>query len=111
MWDKTKAIEVLERTEPDVLFVCGSSRNRDEFLHYFSKVFNLKIDDETMVRRLADRPTNDFGKRPDEVQLMLAFNRAGDKPAGAIDIDATRPLKEVVDEILNHCVCDASGDS
>jgi hypothetical protein len=59
-------------------FVCGSSRNRDDFLLYFSKVFNLRIDDETMVRRLADRTNNDFGKIPEEVQLMLALNRKGE---------------------------------
>jgi hypothetical protein len=63
MWDKTKAIEALESDEPDILFICGSSRNRDDFLPYFSEIFNLKIDDETMMRRLADRTNNDFGKK------------------------------------------------
>jgi gluconate kinase len=110
-WDKTKALEALENDVPDILFVCGSSRNRDDFLHYFSKIFNLKIDDETMMRRLADRTNNDFGKDPEEVQLMLALNRKGEKPAGAIDIDANQPLKEVVDEILGLCGLDPSDDS
>jgi hypothetical protein len=110
-WDKTKAIEALKRDEPDILFVCGSSRNRDDFLPYFSKIFNLTIDDETMMCRLADRTNNDFAKRPEEVELMLALNRAGEKPAGAMDIDANKPLKEVVDEILGLCGLDPSGDS
>jgi len=48
MWDKTKTIPPLESYDPDVLFVCGSCRNRDEFRPYFTKVFNLKIDDNTM---------------------------------------------------------------
>jgi gluconate kinase len=102
-WDKARAIEALKSDEPDILFVCGSSRNRDDFLLYFSRIFNLKIDDETMIRRLADRTNNDFGKIPEEVKLMLALNRRGKKPAGAIDIDANKPLKEVVDEILSLC--------
>jgi dephospho-CoA kinase len=110
-WDKTKAIEALKSDEPDILFVCGSSRNRDDFLLYFSKIFNLKIDDETMVRRLADRTNNDFGKNPEEVELMLALNRKDEKPAGAIDIDANKSLKAVVDEILGLCGLDASGDN
>jgi gluconate kinase len=110
-WDKTKAIEALTSDEPDVLFVCGSSRNRDDFLLYFSKIFNLKIDDETMMRRLADRTNNDFGKDPEEVRLMLALNRKGEKPAGAIDIDANKPLKDVVDEILGLCGLNPSDDS
>jgi hypothetical protein len=50
-------------------------------------------------------------KKPEEVRLMLALNQKGEKPAGAIDIDANKPLKEVVDEILGYCVLDPSGDS
>ena len=67
LWDKTKAIPALESNDPDVLFVCGSCRNRDEFRPYFRKVFNLKIDDDTMRRRLDERTNNDFGKKPEEV--------------------------------------------
>jgi hypothetical protein len=31
---------------------------------------------------------------------MLELNRSDEKPAGAIDIDATQPLHHVVDELL-----------
>src|SRR6476659_7373746 len=55
MWDERKAVSELESPEPDVLFVCGSSRNRDRFLGYFTKIFNLRIDDDTMRRRLQQR--------------------------------------------------------
>ncbi len=100
MWDRQKAVSELERPEPDVLFVCGSSRNRDSFLAYFTKIFNLRIDDDTMRRRLAERTNNEFGKRSEELDLMLALNRSDEKPAGAIDVDATQPLDQVVDELL-----------
>jgi hypothetical protein len=88
-----------------VLFVCGSSRNRDRFLPYFTGVFNLRIDDETMRRRLQERTNNDFGKQPGEVELMLRLNRSDEKPAGAIDVDATQPLDQVVDELLRLANC------
>ena len=93
-----------------MLFVCGSSGNRDRFLPYFTKVFNLRIDDETMRRRLQERTNNDFGKEPEELELMLRLNRSDEKPAGAIDIDATQPLDQVVDEVLRlaNCRTDAS---
>jgi gluconate kinase len=103
MWDKTKAIPVLESHDRDVLFVCGSCRNHDEFRLYFTKVFNLKIDDNTMRRRLTERTNNEFGKKPEEVELMLTLNREDDRPANSIDIDAARPLKDVVDDILAQC--------
>jgi gluconate kinase len=100
MWDQQKAVSELESPEPEVLFVCGSSRNRDRFLPYFTKIFNLRIDDDTMRRRLQERTNNEFGKQPDEVELMLRLNRSDEKPAGAIDVDATQPLNQVVDELL-----------
>ena len=105
MWDEQKAVGELESPEPDVLFVCGSSRNRDRFLPYFTKIFNLRIDDDTMRRRLHERTNNDFGKQPEELELMLRLNRSDEKPAGAIDVDATQPLDQVVDEVLRLANC------
>jgi len=105
MWNHQKAVGELEALEPDVLFVCGSSRNRDRFLPYFTKIFNLRIDDATMRRRLQERTNNDFGKQSEEVELMLRLNRSDEKPAGAIDVDATQPLDQVVDELLRLANC------
>ena len=105
IWDQQKALSELEDAEPDVLFVCGSSRNRDRFLPYFTAIFNLRIDDDTMRRRLQERTNNDYGKQPEELELMLRLNRSDEKPAGAIDVDATQPLRQVVDEVLRLADC------
>jgi hypothetical protein len=105
MWDRQKALGELESPEPEVLFVCGSSRNRDRFLPYFTSVFNLRIDDDTMRRRLQERTNNDFGKQSEELELMLRLNRSVERPAGAIDLDATQPLDQVVDEVLRLATC------
>jgi hypothetical protein len=109
VWNQQKAVSELESPEPDVLFVCGSSRNRDRFLPYFTKVFNLRIDDATMRRRLEERTNNDFGKQPAEFELMLRLNRNDEKPAGAVDVDATQPLPQVVDELLRLAGCSTAG--
>jgi hypothetical protein len=106
IWNPQRAVPELERPEPDALFVCGSSANRDRFLPYFTKVFNLRIDDDTMRRRLRERTNNDYGKEPAELELMLALNRSDAKPSGSIDVDATRPLHEVVDELLALADCE-----
>ncbi len=112
MWDEQRAVSELESPEPEVLFVCGSSRNRDRFLPYFTKIFNLRIDEDTMRRRLQERTNNDFGKQPEEVELMLRLNRSDERPAGAIDVDATQPLHHVVDELLRLASCrTATSDS
>jgi gluconate kinase len=100
MWDQKKAVSELTSPEPEVLFVCGSSRNRDHFLHYFTKVFNLRIDDDTMRRRLEARTDDDWPLGQEGVELMLELNRSDEGPAGAIDVDATQSLDDVVDELL-----------
>jgi gluconate kinase len=105
MWDQQKAVSELESPEPEVLFVCGSSRNRDRFLPYFTRIFNLRIDDDTMRRRLQERTNNEFGKQSEELDLMLRLNRSDEKPAGAIDVDATQPLDQVVNEVLRLANC------
>ena len=100
MWDRQKAVRELESPEPEVLFVCGSSRNRDHFLPYFTKVFNLRIDDDTMRRRLEERTDDDWPLGQEGVELMLELNRSDEGPAGAIELDATQPLNQVVEELL-----------
>lgn len=100
VWDQRAAISELEGPEPEMLFVCGSSRNSDRFLPYFTRVFNLRIDDHTMRRRLELRTDDDWPLGQEGVELMLKLNQSGERLAGAIDIDATRPLDQVVDELL-----------
>ena len=100
MWDHQKAVSELESAEPEVLFVCGSSRNRDHFLPYFTKVFNLRTDDDTMRRRLQERTDDDWPLGQEGVELMLELNRSEERPTGAIDIDATQRLDHVVDDLL-----------
>lgn len=112
VWDEQKAVSELESPEPEVLFVCGGSRNRDRFLHYFTKIFNLRIDDDTMRRRLQARTEDDWPLGEDGVELMLQLNRSDEGPAGAIDVDATQPLNHVVDELLRlAAVQKAEGDA
>src|SRR5918999_670014 len=112
MWDQQKAVSELESPEPEVLFVCGSSRNRDRFLPYFTKIFNLRIADDTMRRRLEERTDDDWQLGQEGVELMLTLNRSDEKPAGAIDVDATQPLHQVVDELLRLANCrTATSDS
>jgi hypothetical protein len=63
-------------------------------------VFNLRIDDDTMRRRLEARTEDDWAIGQEGVDLMLELNRRDEGPAGALDVDATQPLDQVVDELL-----------
>jgi hypothetical protein len=113
VWDRQKAVSELETPEPEVLFVCGSSRNRDHFAPYFTKIFNLRIDDDTMRRRLHVRTPDDWDLGSDDryeellamtIERMLELNRSDEKPARAIDLDGTQPLNQLVDELLRLAI-------
>jgi hypothetical protein len=53
-----------------------------------------------MRRRLQERTGDDWELGAEAIALMLELNRSDEKPAGAIDVDATQPLNKVVDELL-----------
>jgi hypothetical protein len=53
-----------------------------------------------MRRRLEARTDDDWPLGDEGVELMLQLNRSDKGPAGAIDVDATQPLNQVVDELL-----------
>ncbi len=84
------------------VFLCGSASGDDVVWQLFDKVIALVADEETIRKRLAAR-SDSFGKTPEELADVL-FWHAGFATAyqafGAALVDATRPLKDVVAEIL-----------
>lgn len=103
IWDKNKVEEVLNN-KTDIIFVCGGAMNQNEFMHYFAEVFTLQVNDKTLKNRLLSRTNNDFGKHPEDLDRQLEWNKGVieyAKQRGTILIDATKPVADVVDEILS----------
>ena len=103
IWDvgRVRAL-VADHREP-VTFLCGGSRNFSKFIDLFDEVFVLDIDLETLHRRLDRRPQDEWGSQPSERDLIVRLNRTKeDIPGTGVVIDATRPLAEVVDEIIRQ---------
>ena len=95
--------ELANRAKNKIIFLCGIPANDKEFREYYDNVICLVIDKDTMVQRVAERTTNDFGKSPDELVLMLYWHGKmleRYKEWGATMVDASRSLDEVVDEII-----------
>jgi adenylate kinase family enzyme len=85
-------------------FFCGGSRNWDCFIDLFDEVFILDVDLETLNRRLAARPEDEFGGRPIERELVVRLHATEeDIPRTGVRIDATQPIARVVDAILAKC--------
>jgi broad-specificity NMP kinase len=85
------------------LFICSITANQKKYYPVFNKIFLLTIDRSTLVERISSRTDNSFGKHPVDFNRLLARHDQFDEELqaiGAIPVDATRPLEEVVNNIL-----------
>jgi len=104
IWDVEKVRALTADHNHAEIFFCGGSRNSDQFIHLFDKVFVLDIDLDTLNRRLAARPETEWGGTAEEGESFARHQhetKAG-LPKNAIIINAMEPLSRVVDEILRH---------
>jgi len=100
-----KRISVLSRAAARLgkpVFLCGSANGDDIVWQLFDKVIALVADERTIRQRIAARPDG-FGAAPEELADVL-FWHAGFETAyrafGATIVDATRPLPDVVTEVI-----------
>lgn len=104
IWPVDKVKSLVADPRDAMTFFCGSSRNRRQFIDLFDAVFVLEVDLDTLNRRLAARPEDEFGGRPGERDLIVRLHEANDDlPANAVIISAAAPIAHVVDEILSKC--------
>jgi AAA domain len=99
--------ELMTTAECEPVFLCGVTANDAcELWDLFSKVFALVVRDEQVLRgRIADRSADSYGKNPHELAALLHWQRtaaADYEKLGAILVDASRPLEEVVTIILTQ---------
>jgi thymidylate kinase len=104
MWNVEKVRALVADHTHAATFFCGGSRNSDRFIGLFDDVFVLEIDLETLNRRLAARPADEWGGTASEGEAFARFQHATKEglPKNAITIDATAPLASIVDTILAH---------
>jgi thymidylate kinase len=100
--DKVKSLVADQRYVKS--FFCGGSRNFHHFIDLFDEVFVLDVDLDTLSRRLARRPADEFGGKPAERELVARVHATKEGvPKGGVVVDATAPIERVVDEILEKC--------
>jgi shikimate kinase len=76
--------------------------NGVRFLSRFDAVVLLSAPAEVLIERLDTRTTNPFGKDPAELARVLADVREVEpllRRVATHELDTTRPLAEVVDEV------------
>lgn len=111
LWDVDRVRALVADHDEGVTFFCGGSRNFSAFIDLFDETFVLEVDLDTLLRRLDQRPEDEWGSQPSERDLVLRLHRTReDVPRNGIVIDASRPLTDVVDEILRHAGPDQGRD-
>ena len=104
IWHVDKVKSLLADQRYGKSFFCGGSRNLHRFIDLFDEVFVLNVDLDTLNRRLAGRPEDEFGGKPSERELIGRLHATKeDVPKGGVAIDATAPIERVVDDILEKC--------
>ncbi|MFD6284778.1 hypothetical protein [Streptomyces sp. NPDC060205] len=105
---------LVEESRSRVAFLCGTAENEADVRDLFDLTVCLVIDEDTLRHRLATRTTNTFGRHPEELAAALKWNpllQSIHEGRGSTVIDASRPLAEVVSDVLDAAQTLADGRS
>jgi dephospho-CoA kinase len=105
VWREDRIQQLLSRDDADVLFLSGCASNQVQFYPQFDHIVLLSAPPELMIKRLASRTTNPFGKHPGELARILD-DHAHVEPllrrTATLEVDTSAPLDEVLATILRH---------
>ncbi len=103
LWREDRIGELLASEHERTLYVQGCVANQGKFYDRFDAVVLLSAPVEVILDRVDNRTTNDYGKGSGERDLIL-FHLASVEPllraTCTHEIDASRPLDDVVDALI-----------
>jgi shikimate kinase len=103
LWRERRMSELLAREVGSTLYVSGTVSNQGRFCPRFDAVVLLSAPVDVLVRRLATRTTNDYGKSDDERELILEQLAEVEPRLRATcshEVDATQPIDVVVEQLI-----------
>lgn len=102
LWRVEAMNAVLAQHVSGWLFVAGCASNQGLFYDRFDAVVLLSVPREVMLKRIATRSTNPFGKTAQERQRILADFEAVEpllRTTSTVEIVTTIPVTKVVDAL------------
>jgi AAA domain-containing protein len=102
-WRENRIAELLASEDERTLYVSGCVSNQGKFYDRFDAVVLLSATAEVILDRVENRTTNDYGKGPGERDLILLHLGSVEPLLRATcthEIDASRPLDDVVDALI-----------
>ncbi len=111
-WNPARLDELIRAAAPATLYVCGGAANELELAGHFTHIVLLEIDEPTMLEPL-DAPSrhNGWGRTGNtREQLRRELRGYQDRlrSSGAIPINATQPLDQVVDAVLSRTLASSA---
>jgi adenylate kinase family enzyme len=105
-WDPARLDELIRTAGSATLYVCGGADNQMELADRFTHFILLELDELTMLARL-DNPEryNAWGRIGDTREFLRSrLHRYHEelRAFGAIPVDATQSVDQVIDAILAH---------
>ena len=103
VWREDRIAELLARARETTLYVSGTVSNQGRFYPQFDAVVLLSAPLEVMLDRIERRTANDYGKRAEERELIVAHLAEVEPLLRATcthEIDAAEPIEKVVAELV-----------
>ena len=102
LWNERRMGELLAREAGSTLYVSGTVSNQGRFYPQFHAVVLLSAPADVLLRRIANRTTNDYGKSSQDRDLIL-HHLAEVEPllraSCTHEIDASQPIDAVVEQL------------
>ena len=103
VWREDRIAALLRRDEGRTLYVSGTVSNQGRFYPRFDAVVLLRAPADVLLRRIATRTSNGYGKSREERELVLRHLAEVEPLLRATcshEIDATQPLEAVVAQLV-----------
>jgi dephospho-CoA kinase len=103
MWREDRIAELLAREQGPTLYISGTVSNQGRFYPQFDAVVLLSAPAEVLLRRVATRATNDYGKSSEERDFILRHLVEVEPLLRATcthEVDATQPLEAVIRQLV-----------
>jgi len=103
LWREDRMADLLAADHGRALFVSGCMSNQGKFYDRFDAVVLLAAPADVILDRIEALTTNDYGKTPAERTLVLHHLASVEPRLRATcthELDASRPLGEVVDALI-----------
>ena len=103
VWEEKRVGDLLAGASGSTLYVSGTVSNQGMFYPQFDAIVLLSAPADVLLRRIATRTTNDYGKSDADRDLILQHVEEVEPLLRATcthEVDATQPIDVVVEQLI-----------